>query len=60
MQCQNLIHQAGQTTLTSKDLLKDLNKTHKKGQNLLSDTKELLKRIHGKSEEVTCFHFLRL
>ncbi|XP_060735469.1 laminin subunit alpha-3 [Tachysurus vachellii] len=33
------------TSLTSKDLLKDLKKNYKKGKNLLTDTKELLNRI---------------
>lgn len=57
MEFKNFAHQARQTSLTSKDLLKDLNKTHKKDQNLLTDTKELLKRIQGKSEEVQLFDF---
>ncbi|XP_026792120.3 laminin subunit alpha-3 [Pangasianodon hypophthalmus] len=43
---------ADQTSLTSKDLLRDLNKTHQKGQNLLTDTEELLKRIQEFLEQL--------
>lgn len=50
MECYNFVHQADQTFVTSKDLLKDLNKTHQKGKNLLIDTDELLKRIQGKAK----------
>lgn len=39
------------------DLLKDLNKTHQKGKNLLTDNEELLKKIQGKSEDAQLFDF---
>ncbi|KAF5898538.1 cathepsin L1-like [Clarias magur] len=41
-----------QTSLNSQHLLKNVNKNHQKGQNLLTDIEELLNRIQGFLEQV--------